>query len=160
MTSTNTLRSRLSSPVKHAPVFIEMAAAVNKANADGVLSETVTGLIALRVGQLLGSTYFTARAAADSKDTPARIAAVATWRTATVFTDEERAVLAVVDAVHTPNPTGERVSDEVYDEAVKHFGEKGVATIAAVLGQIGTFAPLALIGKPIPGVSFAEQWTE
>ncbi|MFB9658895.1 carboxymuconolactone decarboxylase family protein [Glycomyces mayteni] len=153
-----TVLPRIENPAQYLPVVGEIAAAVNKVNADGVLPATTASLVHLRVGQLLGSSYFTSRQLEAADDTPERLGAVATWRTSPLFTDAERAALALAEAVHTPNPTGERVSDEVVDEARKHLTEEQIVVLIGVLGQIGFFMPLALIGSPKVGVSFAEQW--
>jgi alkylhydroperoxidase family enzyme len=149
---------RIENPAQYLPVVNEIAAAVNKVNADGVLPATTAGLVQLRVGQILGSSYFTARQLEASQDTPERLGAVATWRTSPLFTEAERAALALAEAVHTPNPTGERVSDDLVDQARKHLTEEEIVVLIGVLGQIGFFTPLALIGSPKVGVSFAEQW--
>jgi alkylhydroperoxidase family enzyme len=151
---------RIENPAQHLPVVNEIAAAVNKVNADGVLPNTLVTLVMVRVGQLLGASYFTARALQGVEDTPERLGAIATWRTSPYFTDAERAALALAEAVHTPNPNGERVSDELFDEAAKHLSDKEIVVLTGVLGQIGYFTPLALIGNPKVGVSFAEQWTK
>ncbi|MCD0443487.1 carboxymuconolactone decarboxylase family protein [Glycomyces sp. A-F 0318] len=150
---------RIENPGRHLPVVNEIAAAVNKVNAEGVLPKTLVTLVQLRVGQILGSSYFTARQLGDAEDTPERLGAVATWRTSPYFTDAEKAALALAEAVHTPNPSGERVSDELFDEAGKHFSDQEIVALIGVLGQIGFFIPLALIGNPKVGVSFAEQWS-
>jgi alkylhydroperoxidase family enzyme len=151
---------RIENPVQYNPVINEVAAAVNKVNAEGVLPNTLVTLVMVRVGQLLGASYFTARALQGAEDTPERLGAIATWRTSPYFTDAERAALALAEAVHTPNPNGERVSDELFDEAAKHLSDKEIIVLTGVLGQIGFFTPLALIGNPKVGVSFAEQWTK
>lgn len=149
---------RIENPAQHLPVVGEIAAAVNRVNEEGVLPKELVNLVGLRVGQLVGSSYFTARQLMDAEDTPERLGAVATWRTSPFFTEAERAALALTEAVHTPNPTGERVSDELFDAAAKHFSDKELVVLTGVLGQIGYFIPLALIGNPKVGVSFAEQW--
>lgn len=154
-----TTTSRFPNPAELVPAIVDIAAAVNKVN-DGVVPQTTVDLLQLRVGQLLGSTYFTSRIQRESKDTPERLGAVATWRDAPCFTGPERAALALAEAVHTPNPTGPRVSDEVYAEAAKHYDERELVTITGVLGQMGFFIPLALIGQPIPGVAPTEQWRQ
>ncbi|GAA4228496.1 carboxymuconolactone decarboxylase family protein [Actinomadura meridiana] len=151
---------RIIDPASHAPVLNEIAAAVGKANADGAIPSTTAALVHLRIGQLLGSTYFTARILGEAGDTPERLNAVATWREAPYFTEAERAALALAEAVHTPNPTGERVPDDLFDEVAKHYDTHQIVTLITVMGQIGFFMPLALIGRPKPGVSFAEQWQE
>lgn len=150
---------RIENPGRHLPAVNEIAAAVNKVNAEGVLPKTLVTLVQLRVGQILGSSYFTARQLGDAEDTPERLGAVATWRTSPYFTDAEKAALALAEAVHTPNPSGERVSDELFAQAKEHFSDKEIVVLIGVLGQIGFFIPLALIGNPKVGVAFAEQWT-
>lgn len=152
-----TLTSRFGNPAADLPQLGVIAAAVNKVN-DGVIPQTTVTLMGLRVGQMMGSSYLTARINADAQDTPERLGAVATWRDSPLFTDAEKAALALAEAVHTPNPGGPRVSDEVYAEAAKHYSEKELVVLTGALGQIGFFIPLALIGQPIPGVSPQEQW--
>lgn len=149
---------RIENPAQHLPALGEIAGAVNKVNAEGVLPGSLVAIVLLRVGQLLGSSYFTARQLLDAEDTPERLGAVATWRTSPYFTDAERAALALAEAVHTPNPTGERVTDELVEAAREHLSDKEIVVLIGVLGQIGFFMPLALIGNPKVGVSFAEQW--
>ena len=155
-----TTTPRIANPSRHLPAANEIAAVVNKVNAEGVLPDTLVALVQLRVGQILGSAYLTARPLLNADDTPERLGTVASWRTAPYFTDAERAALALAEAVHTPNPTGERVSDELYEVAAKHLSEKELVVLTGVLGQIGFFMPLALIGNPKVGVSFADQWTK
>jgi alkylhydroperoxidase family enzyme len=75
-----------------------------------------------------------------------------------VFTDAERVALELVEAVLTPNPTGQRVSDELYDRASRHYDDKALATLTVAIGQVCFFIPLALIGKPLPGVAPSRQW--
>ncbi|THV27053.1 carboxymuconolactone decarboxylase family protein [Glycomyces paridis] len=151
---------RIENPASHLPVVNEIAAAINKVNAEGVLPASLVALVQLRVGQLVGSTYFTTRQLTAAEDTPERLGAVATWRTAPHFTEAERAALALTEAVHTPNPTGERVSDELFAQVAEHFSDQELVVLIGVLGQIGFFIPLALIGNPKIGVPFAEQWTK
>jgi hypothetical protein len=63
-----------------------------------------------------------------------------------------------VEAVLTPNPFGERVSDELCARASAHYDHKALWTLTAAIGQMCFFIPVALIGKPIPGKE--PHWTE
>uniref|UniRef100_UPI00345F22AE carboxymuconolactone decarboxylase family protein n=1 Tax=Streptomyces asoensis TaxID=249586 RepID=UPI00345F22AE len=89
---------------------------------------------------------------------PERIAAVATWWDAPYFTDAERVALELAEAVLQPSTWGERVSDELYTEVARHYGDKAIATLALVIGQAGFWGAFALIGKPVPGAGAAGQW--
>ncbi|MDT0342843.1 carboxymuconolactone decarboxylase family protein [Streptomyces litchfieldiae] len=158
---TDSLTSRLPNPQQLVPALGEVAGALFKAVGNDSVPRTTIGLTQLRAGQIVGSTYLTVlhagnlRKAGESEE---RIAAVSSWRNAPYFTDAERAALALVDAVLTPNPHGERVPDELYAEAAEHYDDKALATLIMAIGQVSFFVPLALIGKPLPGVSPAEQW--
>jgi alkylhydroperoxidase family enzyme len=158
-----TNQSRLPNPVKLVPEMGAATGALFKATGNGAISQTTISLLQLRAGQIVGSTYLTVlhaghlRKAGESDE---RITAVATWRDAPYFTEAEQVALALVEAVLTPNPHGERVSDDLYAEASKQYDDKALATLAAAIGQVGFFIPLALIGKPLPGLPPAEQWRE
>jgi alkylhydroperoxidase family enzyme len=81
----------------------------------------------------------------------ARISAVASWRDAPFFTDAERVALDLVEAVLIPNPTGERVGDDLFARATAHYDEQALWTLTLAIGQICFFIPVALIARPIPG---------
>jgi alkylhydroperoxidase family enzyme len=58
-----------------------------------------------------------------------------------------------------PATNEERVPDELYAEAAKHYDQKALATLAIAIGQASFWMPVALIGKPLPGRPAAETWT-
>ncbi|WP_442906922.1 carboxymuconolactone decarboxylase family protein [Kitasatospora sp. NBC_01246] len=129
---------------------------------EGGAGQTTIGLVQLRARQIVGSTYLTALHTGllrKAGEADRRIDAVATWHTAPYFTDAERAALALVEAVLTANPHGERVPDPLYVEAARHHDPKALTTRTIAIGQVNFFVPLALIGKPVPGVAPADQWT-
>lgn len=88
------------------------------------------------------------------------ITAVASWRDAPYFTAPERAALGLVEGVLLPSAHGERVSDDLYAQAAEHYDDKALTTLALAIGQVTFYMPLALIGKPLPGRSPAEQWSQ
>ncbi|GAA2742274.1 carboxymuconolactone decarboxylase family protein [Kitasatospora cinereorecta] len=157
------VRSRMSDPVALVPELEELSGSLYRATGNRSVPRTTIGLIQLRAGQIVGSTYLTAlqsgllRKAGESEE---RIGAVATWAGAPYFTEAERVALALVEAVLTVPPAGtERVTDELYARAAEHYDPKALATLTIAIGQVNFFVPLALIGKPVPGVKPAEQWT-
>ena len=145
------------------PEFGTVAEALFKAVGNGSVPRTTISLVHLRTGQLVGNTYLTVlhtgslRKAGESEE---RITGVSSWHDAPYFTDAERAALALVEAVLTPNPQGERVSDDLYAEVSRHYDEKALTTLAFAIGQGFFFIPLATIGRPLPGVAPTEQWRE
>lgn len=146
--------SRLPDLTGEFPELAALSGAVHKALRNGPVPLTTLGLVALRAGQIFGSTYHTVRVTGDlrkSGEGEERINGVATWQDAPYFTEAERVALELVEAVLTPNPFGERVSDELFARASAHYDDKALWTLTAGIGHMFMFVPVALIGKPIPG---------
>jgi alkylhydroperoxidase family enzyme len=148
------LSSRLPDPNQFIPEFGEIAGAMYKATANGSIPPATISLVQLRAGQLVGSTYHTVRQTGDLRkagETEERITAVASWRDAPYFTDAERVALELVEAVLTPNPFGDRVSDDLHARASAVYDHKALWTLTVAIGQMCFFIPVALIGGPIAG---------
>ena len=153
-TSQDDLRSRLPDPNQFIPEFGEIAQGMYKATANGSIPRTTINLVQLRAGQIIGNTYHTIRVTGDLRkagEAEHRITAVASWRDARYFTDAERVALELTEAVLTPNPSGERVDDELCARASAHYDHKALWTLTMAIGQMCFFIPVAVIGKPIPG---------
>lgn len=154
--------SRLPNPLELVPEMKELTGALYRATGNGSVPRTTIALIQLRAGQIVGNTYLTVMHTGTlrrSGEPEERITAVATWQDAPYFTEAERAALALVEAVLQPPAHGERVSDELYAEAARHYDATALATLAIAIGQVNFFVPLAVIGKPLPGRPPSGQWT-
>ncbi|MER5603435.1 carboxymuconolactone decarboxylase family protein [Streptomyces sp. NPDC002265] len=160
---TNTSISRMPNPAEFVPELNDISAALFRATGNHSVPRTTMNLVHLRAGQIVGNTYLTVlntgflRKAGESEE---RITAVSSWQDAPYFTAAERAALALVEATLQPAPHGrERVSDALYAEVARHYDQKALATLTIAIGQIGFFIALAVIGKPQPVSSLAdEQW--
>ena len=58
-------------------------------------------------------------------ETDERLFAVAAWRETPYFTDAERAALALTEAVTRLGDRPDPVPDEIWDEAARHYDERG-----------------------------------
>ncbi|MGP3687032.1 carboxymuconolactone decarboxylase family protein [Streptomyces sp. IBSNAI002] len=162
-TPTKTPPSRMADPGAFVPELGEVSAALFRATGNRSVPRKTISLVQLRAGQIVGNTYLTVlntsflRKAGESEE---RITAVASWQDAPYFDGAERAALALVEATLQPAPHGrERVTDELYAEVAEHYDEKALATLTIAIGQISFFIALAVIGKPQPVASLAdEQW--
>ena len=162
-TSLDSLRSRLPDPMELFPEMAGMAGAMTKATLNGAIPQLTIGLVQLRAGQLVGSTYHTVRQSEQLRkagEAEERITAVSSWRDAPYFSDAERVALELVEAVLTPNPTGERVPDELFARASAHYDDKAFWTLTLVIAQICFFIPVALIAKPIPGRPLGKNYSK
>jgi alkylhydroperoxidase family enzyme len=156
------MESRMPHPMPYVPELGPAAEALTRAAGNGTVPGTTLGLVHLRTGQLVDSAYMTlsqARKLREGGESEERVTAVASWRDALCFTDAERAALALTDAVLLPATGGERVPDGLYAEAARHYDAKALWTLVLGLGQASFWAAITVVGKPIPGVPFGEQWT-
>lgn len=136
------------------PEIQGVAGALLKATENGSVPPTTLSLIYLRAGQIVGSAYQTTRHSAALRtagESEERIETVATWWDAPWFSDAERAALALTEAAFQPSlPGAERVPDDLFSEASKHYDERGLATLVAILGSAGFWMNIALLQKPMP----------
>ncbi|GGT15127.1 carboxymuconolactone decarboxylase family protein [Nonomuraea spiralis] len=156
------LQSRLPDPSRFFPELGDIATALTKATYNGSIPRSTVGLVQLRAGQIVGSTYHTVRQAQllrGAGEPDERVAAVASWRDAPYFTGPERVALELVEAVLTANPYGERVPDELYARAAAHYDDKALWTLILAISQICFFIPVAVIAKPIPGKAPGKNYT-
>jgi AhpD family alkylhydroperoxidase len=75
-------------------------------------------------------------------ETTARLFGVAAWRETPLFTDAERAALALTDAVTELGQDG--VPDEVWDEAAAHFDEKALTDLLGAIAMINLWNRLSI----------------
>ncbi|HEX6355961.1 carboxymuconolactone decarboxylase family protein [Actinophytocola sp.] len=150
----DTVGPRIPDVNTHLPQFRELAGTLVKAVTNGAVPATTSSLVYLRAGQIVGNTYHVMRHSVDLRkagESEARIAAVATWWDAPYFTDAERAALALTDAVFQPAARGtERVPDDLFAEATKHYDDKAMATLLVILASAGFWMNVALVNRPDP----------
>ena len=84
-------------------------------------------------------------AAAAAGEEPRRLFALAAWRESTFFSDAERTALDLTDAVTRLDEHG--VADEVWDAAVKEFGEEGAADLVIAIATINVWNRLSVTAR-------------
>ena len=110
----------------------------------GVPRETLE-LVHLRASQINGCSFCVlsgvhgALKAGESEEHLIRLFAVAAWREAPYFTDAERAALALAEAVTRLADQPDPVPDAIWDEAAKHYDEKGMAALILWIGMSNLF---------------------
>jgi len=161
-TQRESVESRLPNPQQFFPELGEMVATMVKATQNGSVPQATMNLVALRAGQIVGSTYHTIgqtdrlRKAGETEE---RITALVSWHDAPYFTEAERIALELVEAILTPNPFGERVPEELYARATAHYDDKALWTLTLAISLFCYFIPVALVGKPIPGMPPGENYS-
>jgi alkylhydroperoxidase family enzyme len=91
-----------------------------------------------------------ARELQKAGDTNERIFAVAAWRDAPYFTDAERAALALAEAVTRLSDREDPVSDEIWNEAARHYDEPALAALIVSIALINAWNRLnATVRQPV-----------
>ena len=106
---------------------------------------TVLELLKLRASILNGCAFCVdmhSRDALAAGEDSRRLFGVAAWRESPFFDERERAALALTDEVTRLDKHG--VTDEVWDEAVKHWSEEGVGDLLMAIATINVWNRLAV----------------
>ncbi|MBV9141660.1 MAG: carboxymuconolactone decarboxylase family protein [Pseudonocardiales bacterium] len=123
-------------------------AAFDRALADPGVDKTLGGLIKVRASQVNGCALcldMHTKEARDAGETERRIYALNAWRETALFTEEERAVLALTEAV-TLISDG-HVPDEVFDEAKRHFDDETLSKIIMAIISINAWNRLGIVQR-------------
>ncbi|MER5935515.1 carboxymuconolactone decarboxylase family protein [Streptomyces sp. NPDC002054] len=132
------MKTRIPGPAVMAPGSMKALAALSASAALVGVAPATQFLVHLRASQIIGCgtcTRMHGRALKRKGESNARLAAVADWRQAPAdrFTDAERAALALTEAVTRAGDTPDRVPDEVWAEAARHYGERALAALFATI---------------------------
>lgn len=126
------MTERMPSPAALLPGAMEALTAVNTAVAGGGVDGTVLALSHLRTSQINGCAPCVAGGVHQARlhgATEDQVHAVAAWRETPWFSDEERAALAMTEAVTRLADRPDPVPDQVWDVAAKHFDHKELAAL-------------------------------
>ncbi|MDI5976716.1 carboxymuconolactone decarboxylase family protein [Amycolatopsis magusensis] len=103
------------------------------------LPATTQELLKIRASQLNGCGFcldMHTKDAAAAGESAVRLALIAAWREATVFTEAERAVLAFAEEGTRLADTGRGVSDETWARVREHFDDDQVAALVCLVAMI------------------------
>ncbi|MER6852679.1 carboxymuconolactone decarboxylase family protein [Streptomyces flaveolus] len=111
-------------------------------------------LVKIRASQINGCGFCTdmhTKDAAAAGEDQQRLNLVAVWREATVFSDAERAALAVTEQGTRISDASGGVSDEVWAEAAKHYDEDQLAALISLIAVINAYNRINVINQQPAG---------
>jgi AhpD family alkylhydroperoxidase len=117
------------------------------------LDHSLLQLIKLRSSQINGCAFCVDMHWKDARaegETEERLYMLSAWHEATVYSEKERAALALTEAVTLVSET--HVPDEVYEEAKKHFSDKELVNLVIAIATINTWNRLAITFRSEPGI--------
>ena len=148
------MQARMTNPAMIITDAMPAIQALHAATEKGGVPAKTLALVHLRASQIngcsscvdSGSKY--ARKAGESDD---RLFAVAAWRDSPHFTDAERAALALTEAVTRLSDRADPVPDAVWDEAARHFDERGLAALVLSIATTNVVNRLNVTTRQVAG---------
>ncbi|AWT42871.1 MULTISPECIES: carboxymuconolactone decarboxylase family protein [Streptomyces] len=110
--------------------------------AEAGLPERTGNLVVLRASQINGCGFCTdmhTKDALAAGEDSTRLALVAAWREATLFTDAERAALELTEEATRIADAAGGVSDEVWERAARHYDEDQLVALICLIGVINAY---------------------
>ncbi|WP_410667639.1 carboxymuconolactone decarboxylase family protein [Amycolatopsis sp. cmx-4-68] len=112
------------------------------------LPKATRELVSLRASQINGCGWcldMHAKEAAAAGETAVRLALVAAWRESTVFSEAERAALALAEEGTRLADAADGVSDETWARVREHYDDEQVVALVALVALINAANRLAVI---------------
>jgi AhpD family alkylhydroperoxidase len=120
------------------------------------LPKALRELVDLRVSQINGCGFCTdlhSKEAAAAGESSARLNLVAAWRESTVFTEAERAALALAEEGTRLGDAHRGVSDETWTEVRKHYDDDQIGALVCAVAMINASTRMNVIVRN-PGGSY------
>jgi AhpD family alkylhydroperoxidase len=124
---------------KVAPEAYQAILGLEKYIATTSITPVLKELIKIRASQVNGCAYCINMHTADARKldiTEQRIYLLSAWREADVYTEEEKAVLALTEEITL---ISNHVSEETYENAAKYYDEKSLAEIIMMIITINAW---------------------
>ena len=148
------MAERMKNPAMLIPEAMEAIQAFQKATYRGGVAPRTLDLVHLRASQINGCSSCVdsgSRHAKASGETDERLFCVAAWREAPCFTDAERAALALAEAMTRLSDRDDPVPDEIWDEAARHYDERGLAALILMIATTNVYNRLNVTTRQVAG---------
>jgi AhpD family alkylhydroperoxidase len=126
---------------------------VSLAIAQSPLPEATQALVSIRVSQINGCGWCVdvhTKEAAAAGESPLRLNLVAAWRHAGVFTEAERAALALTEeGTRLADSAG--VSDETWAQVREHYDDDQIAALVSLVAMMNATNRLGVIARQVGG---------
>lgn len=113
--------------------------------ASSSLDKKLKELVKIRASQINGCAFCLHMHATDARklgETEVRIYTLNAWRETSYFTPQERAALALTEAVTLVSTN--HVPDDVYEEAARHFSQQEISELLMAIVTINAWNRIAI----------------
>jgi AhpD family alkylhydroperoxidase len=128
--------------------FLKRFAGLSQVLAGSALPQSTQALVELRASQINGCGWCVdihTKEAAAAGETAVRINLVAAWRETSVFTEAERAALALTEEGTRLADANHGVSDETWAQVRKHYDDDQIAALVTLVAMINAANRLGVI---------------
>ncbi|QBI53526.1 carboxymuconolactone decarboxylase family protein [Streptomonospora litoralis] len=140
--------------VEQAPAAYQAMRGLEGFLAQSPLPESTLLLVKLRASQINGCAFCVdmhGKHAKQAGESDERLFATAVWQESPLFTGAERAALALTEDMTRFADRAERVGDEVWDEAARHYDEPTLAALIIAITTINAWNRIAVATRMVPG---------
>lgn len=151
------MTARMNNPASVLPDSMEGIQSLTKAAHGAGVPRSTMELAHLRASQVNGCSpcvYSGALSAKKAGESDERLFAVAAWRETDLFSDAERAALALAESMTRLADRPDPVPDEVWGEASRHFDEKQMAGLVLWIAVTNLFNRLNAATRQPAGVAW------
>ena len=148
------MQARMKNPAMIIPDAMKAIQSLNAATQQGGVPAATLALVHLRASQINGCSFCCDSGSCHAKaagETDERLFSVAAWREAPYFTGAERAALALTEAVTRLSDRADPVTDEIWDEAARHYDERGLAALLLMIATTNVFNRLNVATRQVAG---------
>ena len=148
------MQARINNPAMIIPEAMQAILTLAKIPENQGVPAITLALVHQRVSQINGCSVCVDlgwRQMQHAGETNERMFAVAAWRDAPYFTDAERAALALAEAVTRLSDREDPVPDEIWQEAAKHYDERGLCALLLSIATTNVFNRLNVATKQVAG---------
>jgi len=145
------MKARMKNPAAVLPEAMQPLIALGKILTAGPVPGTTLNLVHLRVSQINGCAACVDMGLGKQEDTPRRLAHVAVWQESPLFSEAERAALALAESITRIADQSERVPDAVWNDAARHFDERALATLVLFAASTNLYNRLNVATRQIAG---------
>jgi len=148
------MQQRMKNPAMVIPEAMKAIQALIAATRNSTVPPKTMELVHLRASQINGCSSCldaATKSAKKSEESMDRLFAVSAWRTSPLFTEGERAALALAESMTRLADHEDPVPDSVWEEAAKHYNETELAGLILWISTTNVFNRLNVTTRQVPG---------
>ena len=147
-------QARINNPALTVPGALDALQQLGTASRHSGVPKATLAMVTLRASQINGCSVCVdihTRELEQLGESRERVHLVAAWREAPYFSEAERAALALTEAATRLADRPDPVSDEVWDQAARHYTEAQLAALVISIATINAFNRINAATRQITG---------